>query len=470
MVSFFVPHHRRSVTCCREYYAGHGAGNNIPGTYPAARTRQAPSHAYLRPMHSPTLRFFDVVMLVISLVIGMGIFRAPATVALRSGSESVFYLAWIIGGIVALCGALVFAEAGRRMPVTGAYYRIFASAYHPVIAFAVNVIILVSNAASAAGVAIIGAEYVRHWVPSVHTSVTATTMIVLLYGLNMLGLRTSATVQNVLMGIKLVMLACIIAALVLVEPAPTTSVVSLNHTKGFWESLGLALIPVSFTFGGYQSTINFGGEIIDSKRRMPLAILVGVMIITTIYLLANAAYVHVLGFDTLANSSSIAAMVVDRLFGSAGSDILTAVLVISVFGYVNVAMLSNPRVMNAMSEDGVLPAQLAARTASTGVQHGSLAAFALLSVLCVYVGESFEVILNYTIFIDAIGLAFGAASIYWLGGEQIGFRTHIAAGVFIASCVYTSVNIALFDVNAALLGVALFAGITALGMLVARKR
>jgi APA family basic amino acid/polyamine antiporter len=422
-------------------------------------------------MHAPSLRFFDVVMLVISLVIGMGIFRAPATVAERAGTPEVFYLAWIIGGCVAVCGALVFAEAGRRMPATGAYYRIFATAYHPLVAFAVNIIILVSNAASAAGVAIIGAEYVAHWLPSVHTSITATVMISALYGLNLLGLRTSATVQNVLMGIKLAMLGCIIAALILVDPPSGGTVMGAStHAGGFWRSLGLALIPVSFTFGGYQSTINFGGEVKDGSRWLPRAIILGVIIITAIYLLANAAYVHVLGFDTLARSSSIAAMVVDRLFGPAGSDILSAVLVVSVFGYVNVAMLSNPRVMHAMSEDGVLPARLSARTTASGVQQGSLLAFTLLSVFCVYVGESFEVILNYTIFIDAIGLAFGAASIYRLGGGQIRAATHIAAAVFVGSCVYTAVNIALFDTKAAAAGVALFAAIVLIGTRMIRNR
>ena len=111
------------------------------------------------------LGMFDVIMLVISLVIGMGIFRAPATVALRAGDESLFYLAWITGGVFALAGALTFAEVGRRMPVTGAYYRVFAHAYHPVVAFAVNSIILTSNAASAAGIGIIGSEYIAGWLP-----------------------------------------------------------------------------------------------------------------------------------------------------------------------------------------------------------------------------------------------------------------------------------------------------------------
>jgi APA family basic amino acid/polyamine antiporter len=412
---------------------------------------------------------FDVVMLVISLVIGMGIFRTPATVALRSGDPTLFYLAWITGGVFALAGALTFAEVGRRMPVTGAYYRVFAHAYHPVIAFAVNTIILASNAASAAGVAIIGAEYIASGLPGIDTSITATGMIVALYGLNMLGLRASTKVQNVLIGVKVLMLACIIAALAYVEPATQTLASRVVHTQGPWESFGLALIAVSFTFGGYQSTINFGGEIKDSTRTMPLAIMIGVALITAIYLLANMAYVHVLGFDTLANSSSIAALVVEKMFGPQGAVILSTVLVISVFGYVNVAMLSNPRVINAMSEDGVLPKGLAGKTSANGVQQGSLIAFTALSVLSVYLGESFETILNYTIFIDAIGLAVGAAAIYRLGSERIKLRNHIAAAIFIGSCAFTSLNIFMFDTTAAIYGVLFFAGVIGLGMIMLRN-
>jgi APA family basic amino acid/polyamine antiporter len=414
------------------------------------------------------LTMFDVIMLVISLVIGMGIFRAPATVALRSGDITLFYAAWILGGVFAIAGALTFAAAGRAMPVTGAYYRIFAVAYHPVIAFAINMIILVSNAASAAGVAIIGAEYITSWLPGIPTSTTATAMIVVLYGLNLLGLRTSTAVQNVLIGIKVAMLMAIISALIFVDAAPaSTALASIAHTGGVWESLGLALIAVSFTYGGYQSTINFGGEIKDSERRMPIAIVLGVLIITAIYLLANAAYVHVLGFDTLAQSQSIAAMVVGKLFGERGADILSAVLIISVFGYVNVAMLSNPRVIKAMSDDGVLPSVL---SSSPRMQHGALLSFTLLSILSVYVGKSFETILNYTIFIDAIGLGFGAATVYWLSKQRLSITTHIAAAIFIGSCVFTSINIFMFDTQAAYYGIALVAGICLVGWIAYRMR
>src|SRR3954469_3492504 len=109
---------------------------------------------------SSKLNLFDFTMIVVTLVIGMGIFRTPVNVAKNVETPFIFFAAWIAGGIIALCGALTYAEIGSRLPVTGAYYKIFSYCYHPCIAFAINCIILVSNAASLAGVALIGAEYI----------------------------------------------------------------------------------------------------------------------------------------------------------------------------------------------------------------------------------------------------------------------------------------------------------------------
>ena len=106
------------------------------------------------------LGVFDCTMIVVSLVIGMGIFRTPANVARHVPDKFLFFFTWIVGGVIALCGALTYAEIGSRLPVTGGYYKIFSYGYHPSIAFAINCIILISNAASLTGVALIGAEYI----------------------------------------------------------------------------------------------------------------------------------------------------------------------------------------------------------------------------------------------------------------------------------------------------------------------
>lgn len=107
------------------------------------------------------LSLFDLSMIVVSLVIGMGVFRTPVNVAAKAQIPELFYLAWFIGGFVAFCGALTYAEIGSRFPVTGGYYKIFSAAYHPSIAFAINCIVIISSAASVAAISIIGAEYLR---------------------------------------------------------------------------------------------------------------------------------------------------------------------------------------------------------------------------------------------------------------------------------------------------------------------
>ncbi len=106
------------------------------------------------------LNVFSLTMIVISLVIGMGIFRTASDAALAAGTPSIFFCAWIFGGVIALFGALSYAEIGSRYPIIGGYYKIFSYAFHPSLAFALNCVILISNAASLAGVALIGTEYI----------------------------------------------------------------------------------------------------------------------------------------------------------------------------------------------------------------------------------------------------------------------------------------------------------------------
>ncbi|MBU3699590.1 MAG: amino acid permease [Candidatus Kapabacteria bacterium] len=421
------------------------------------------------------LGMFDLVMLVISLVIGMGIFRTPATVAAKSGSETIFYLAWLAGGVIALCGALTFAEIGRRMPVTGAYYRVFAKAYHPLLAFGVNIIIVVSNAASAAGVSIIGAEYLGRIWPDLNVIAVACGFIALLYGVNLVGLRTSVTMQNILIGVKLLLLATIIGTPLIVEPAAASIAAPAASVEGSWiTALGVSLIAVAFTYGGYQQTINFGGEASSSgNAHVSRAILMGVVCITGIYLLATWAYVHVLGFSTLAGSSAIASLVMERLMGSTGERVVSVAMLISVFGYVNVSMLSNPRVVSAMAEDGMVSKRLVGHDSSKGrgVNVMTLTLYTALMMLCVFFGRSFETILNYTIFLDCIGMATAAGALFLLGSPQALSRGIVAtASVFIAAYLFIASSIYLDDPMAALSGLLLLAAVIAVKFAIDRVK
>lgn len=151
-------------------------------------------------MKAPKLNLFDLTMIVIGLVIGMGIFRTASNAAQASITPGVYFASWIAGGLIALCGALTYAEIGSRFPVTGGYYKIFAECYHPSIAFAINCIILISNAASLSGVALIGSEYIAQIIFNTPQTdfvkaLIAMAAIAIFYGVNLAGLRMSSKTQ-----------------------------------------------------------------------------------------------------------------------------------------------------------------------------------------------------------------------------------------------------------------------------------
>lgn len=372
------------------------------------------------------LSLFDLSMIVVSLVIGMGIFRTPVNVASKAQIPELFFLAWIIGGFVALCGALTYAEIGSRYPVTGGYYKIFSVCYHPSIAFAINCIIIVSNAASVAGVALIGAEYLSKVVltPEMQISqyklIIAGVSIIIFYCINLLGLKTSSKTQNVLTVIKLIMVIILISAVFFSEK--TTSITPIFKTLSgdlpswtdYGKALGLCLIAVSFTFGGYQQTINFGGEVKDAKKVTPRAIMIGLGIIITLYMAINYAYVSVIGFEQLKTAESIAAILAGKIFGPIGFSVLSVLIFFSVLGYVNVNLLSNPRAMFAMGEEKALPSIFTKKTKKNDVMVVSLTVFTLIAILTLFYAQTFDKILNYTILLDSVGMAFSAGAIFYL--------------------------------------------------------
>ncbi|MFM2359429.1 MAG: hypothetical protein RLY16_1422, partial [Bacteroidota bacterium] len=252
------------------------------------------------------LNLFDFTMIVVTLVIGMGIFRTPLNVAKDSPNSTLFFLAWIAGGVVALCGALTYAEIGSRLPVTGGYYKVFSYAYHPSVAFAINCVILISNAASLAMVALVGGEYITglfipasknaewllikanaHYVQQIQISI-AIAAIVIFYGVNLLGLRMSAKTQNILAIIKISLIVLLISPLFFAgDPAPATQALAPIATPDSWgylKAFGIGLVAVSFTYGGYQQTINFGAEVERPDKNISKGIFIGIAIIILLYL------------------------------------------------------------------------------------------------------------------------------------------------------------------------------------------
>ena len=434
------------------------------------------------------LNLFDFTMIVVTLVIGMGIFRTPTTVAANSPDGILFFAAWIAGGLIALCGALTYAEIGSRLPVAGGYYKIFSYAYHPSIAFAINCVILVSNAASLAGVALIGAEYIVKVILPNQANAQAYQIgiaifsILTFYGINLLGLKMSATAQNILAIIKISLIILLISPLffytsqnaetIIIAPAHAANLMA--YIKAF----GIGLVAVSFTYGGYQQTINFGSEVNNAPKNIPKGIFLGIIIIIVLYLFINYAYLKVIGFQQLKSATGIAAIMASHVFGNAAGNILSVLLFLSVLAYVNVLLMSNPRVMQAMSEDGVLPKAFGKRSSKNQVLTTALSVFAALCVLIVFWAKTFDEILSFSIFLDCFGMVLSAATIFILRKRtahlnKTGIYTMrlfpLLPIVFIAAYIFVAASIFIDKPYTALLGLAILALFTALYFLLKKR-
>lgn len=420
------------------------------------------------------LGLFDLTMIVVGLVIGMGIFRTSSDAANAAITPALFFIAWFAGGMIALCGALTYAEIGSRFPATGGYYKVFAECYHPSIAFAINCIILISNAASMSGVALIGSEYISQVIfettpDNTTRALIAMVPIILFYFINLLGLRMSATAQNILMIIKIGMLVLLISSIFFITGdanAATPVAIREFTTMDYIKSFGVALIAVSFTYGGYQQTINFGEEVQQPRKTIPKGIFIGILIIISLYLAVSYAYYNAIGFEELKTSRGIASIVVEKMFGPTGRTIASVLLFIAVLAYVNVLLLSNPRVMYAMSQDRILPKAFQKKDEKKDVLTVSLTVFAAMGIIVLFFAKTFDQILGFTIFLDSIGMATSAATIFILrkrtkhldGTGIYKMKLYpLLPLIFIAAYIFVGISIAVNTPDLALIGTGVFA-------------
>jgi APA family basic amino acid/polyamine antiporter len=404
----------------------------------------------------------------------MGIFKSPSLIAASSGTPLIFYLAWIAGGIIAFSGAITFSEIGRRMPETGAFYKIFAACYHPSIGFSINMLILIANAASLGIVALIGSDYLgdllfgRPPTPTFSIFVSMCS-ILLFYTLNLAGLKSSSGVQNILTVLKVGLILILISSILGGNSAKphgydSGEVLIYQGSNGLY-LLWLSLIPVCFTYGGYQQTINFGGEV-KELGNLSTGIFRGILIVLFLYLTLNFAYIRVIGFENMKNASAIGAILFEAIFGKMGAKVFDIAMFLSVLAYVNVSLLMNPRIMVAMSKDGVLPAWIHKTHPGSGAYFMALSIFSVLTMAIVFLGKEVDNILGFTMFLDSLGMVTGAFTLFIMRKRNIG-REHIngdspryllvLAGFFVT--LYALVALAVFFKSplSALTGVLLLA-------------
>ncbi|HLO37571.1 MAG TPA: APC family permease, partial [Lacibacter sp.] len=316
----------------------------------------------------------------------------------------------------------------------------------------------------------------------IHKALVSCVAIAIFYFINLRGLKLSSMAQNILMIIKIGMILVLIAALFFPDKyavQETTTAVTTFSNMDWIKSLGVSLIAVSFTYGGYQQTINFGNEVQSPTKNIPRGIFMGIAIIIGLYLLVNMSYYNLVGFNQMKGEREIAYVVIDKIFGSTGATVFSAFLFLGVLAYVNGLLMSNPRVMYAMGDDGSLPKVFAKQNEKTNVLTFSLTVFAALCIIILFFAQEFEKILAFTIFLDCFGMVLSSATIFWfrkktkhLDGTGI-YKMKLfplMPIIFIAAYLFVGTSIAIADPSAALTGVGILAAFIVIYFIFHRKK
>ena len=300
----------------------------------------------------------NAVAVLVGITIGSGIFRVPATVAGQLHDPGPVILCWILGGLVAMCGALTVAELAGALPRSGGIFAYLLESFGPVPAFMFGwTELAIVRAAALGATSTIFAEYLGYFVQLSPQQVryVAAGAIILIGVINYLGVQRAAVVMTFATVAKYV------AVMALGALAFSASTGSASHFVPAWGSglhvslLATALISVMWTYDGWADLAFMGGEVKDPQRTLPLALIIGTLCVMLVYLVVNIGFMYVLPLPQMAASKLVATTVAERipLFGGFGAGIIAALVLVSTFSGLNGSMMTGPRIFFAMADRGL---------------------------------------------------------------------------------------------------------------------
>jgi amino acid transporter len=329
-------------------------------------------------------------------IIGSGIFRSPHSVAQELTSFHLVLLAWVVGGVLSICGSLVLAELAVTHPKTGGLYVFiregFGNAHGFVFGWANLWVIKPTVIASITSVFALYFCQVMGWPKTTEFGVGAAAIVVLTF-VNWLGVREGARTQSVLTTLKVIgILGLCLAAFTIpashaASPMPVAEAAS---TKPLLIGFFVAMVSILFAYDGWTDSTYVAGEVINPKRVMPIAIVWGTWLVIAVYVLTNIAYFHVLGPKGVAGYEAVGSETIRRLLGEWGARALAVLVAVSTFGTTNGAILTGPRVTQAMAADGLLWKPLARLDPRRATPALALWIQALLACGWLYIANGFD--------------------------------------------------------------------------------
>src|SRR5580700_330971 len=390
----------------------------------ATQTKAAPREAPAQLLRQ--IGLFDATMIVMGGIIGAGIFINPYVVARQVHAPWLILGAWIFGGMIGLGGALIWAELAATLPAVGGQYAYLREAYHPAVAFLYGwVLLLVIQTGGMAAVSITFARYFLE-LTGVHAPdwIVATAALATLTLINCLGVRTGGRTQSALMVMRIVAVsALVIAGLTLTGKHVT--ITTAAEREWSLTSFGAAMVPVLFSYGGWQTANFLAAEVKEPEKNLPRGLLLGVLGVVVLYIGVNWVCLRSLGPLALAATTTPATAVMRMALGQRGATFIAAAIAISTLGFLSQSILTGPRVYFAMADDGLFFRAIAWLNPCTRVP---VVAIILQSVWTMVIALSgrYEQILNYVISMDFLFFGLTATTI-------VVFRRRAARGRMNAS-------------------------------------
>ncbi len=400
-------------------------------------------------------------MLVMGGIVGSGIFINPYVVAQQVHTPFLILGAWVVGGAVALAGALVYAELAARRPEVGGQYAYLRDAFHPSVAFVYGwTLLLVTQTGGMAAVAVTFARYFLEItrIPVSDAWIAAAALATLTI-INCFGVRSGSNVQSAFMLLKIAAIAALVAAGALIA-SPAHGSAPIAHDSVI--SFGAAMTPVLFAYGGWQTSSFVAGEMRNSARDLPRALLIGVVGVIALYVSVTFICVRVLGPAGLAETHTPASAVMRAALGETGAKFIALGIAISTFGFISQGMLTGPRVYFAMAEDKLFFRSVAWISPRTAAPVVAIVLQGIVAVIIALSGR-YEQILNYVTSVDFILFGMTGISLLVFRARQpasAGFRAPlypVTVLFFVTSCfLVVASTIARYPANSAI-GLAILA-------------
>jgi basic amino acid/polyamine antiporter, APA family len=351
----------------------------------------------------PTFGVLDAAAMIVGVVIGAGIFKAPSIVAGAVSSEEIFIALWVAGGLISLVGALCYAELGSSFPNAGGEYYFLNRAFGSWLGFLFAwARMSVVQTGAIAAIAFVFADYAMQLLPIGERGplIYAAAAVATITALNVAGTRESRRMQNVLLSALLCAMLLVIvvgftlsgtAAAPAAAQAPASSAPLFTH---------LALIFILLTYGGWNEAAYLTAEIRDSRRNIVRALMLGILVVTVIYVLLNLAYLKVLGLEGMKASQAVAADFMQATLGTSGAVLLSVIVVAAALSTMNATIFTGARTNYALGRDFAVFRILGVWKTSSNTPVNALlvqGAVALtLVVFASFTPDGFETMVAYT--------------------------------------------------------------------------